>query len=307
MSDLRGIRALQPVVERWLEAWRVLDIEKTLDLYDFDADFCYQPPDLEHPLTNREAVKEYAEQAKKKIRTVQEFACTDMTYDMCGDMMWAYASCYFKALYEGVPEPIAGPVRITFLAQRRSNDWRLVCVHQSSQQRQGQEASGRERVARRDGDLQAKRIAKQLAETFTTGWTDTDLEKIFSPWDREHNKLVYMAFEGPQALRTWPEVEEYAERLRENLSKTGIRFRWPELTVADISAGISGDFLWAHCQRAFTVYHPQNPEVKLGGHPYRETWFAHRKNGAWKAFHYHESVSAPLPLAEPFFAEWWPD
>ncbi len=306
MSNSVGIRTFQPLIETWLEGWRSLDLSRVSALCDFDADFCFQPMETEHPLKSLEALEQYAEEAKG-ARQILEFACTNMAYDTCGDMLWAWAVCYYKALYRGATEPVAAPVRTTFVARRRGEGWKLVCVHHSTQQREGREATGTPREQGSAGDSNAKTFAKQLAETFTQGWIDLDLDVVGSVWDQEHSQLVYMPFEGPQGLRTWRAMQQYAERLRENVLKSGIRYRWPELTPDDISAGVSGDALWAHCQRDFFVYHPDDPQTKLGGHPYRETWLAHRKGGEWKAFHYHESVLGATPLVGPFVADWWPD
>ncbi|MCC6381653.1 MAG: nuclear transport factor 2 family protein [Dehalococcoidia bacterium] len=307
MGDSVGIRALLPVVEAWLAGWRALDAEALARLCDFAADFCFQPMATARPLQDAEALHRYVAAARQKALQVVDFALTDLACETHGDMLSAWAVCYFRALVPGEQEPRAAPVRVTFVARRRDDGWKLVCVHHSTQQRSGLPESAEPAEAGPAGDPQAKAIAREIAETFTAGWAALDLATVWSPWDASHDRLLYMAFEGPHALRTWQGMQQYAVRLRQNGLASGTRFRWRPLSDDDVSAGMSGDFLWAHCLRDYTVFRPEEPQTRLAGHPYRETWLAHRVDGAWKAFHYHESVRAQALLPGPFVADWWPD
>ncbi|HJP41062.1 MAG TPA: nuclear transport factor 2 family protein [Dehalococcoidia bacterium] len=307
MSKSAGIRELIPISREWLEGWRTFDFAKLAVLCDFDADFCFQPMHGEHPATGREGLEKYVTGAKGAGVEIRDFEPTDITYGTQGDMLWAWAVCFYKALYPGATKPFTAPVRITFVAKNLGGEWKLQCVHHSTQQQVGQAATGDKRDPHGPGDPEAKKIAKEIAEAFTNGWSALDLDQVKSVWDPDHESLIYQAFEGPQGLRSWHAMGQYADRLRASGVKSGTRFRWPELTDNEINAGRAGDFLWAHCQRDFFVYHPDDPETKLGGHPYRETWLAHRAEDGWKAFHYHESVIASTPLDQQFIADHWPD
>jgi hypothetical protein len=234
------------------------------------------------------------------------FTVADSVYGGSGDLAWIYAACHVEARYAGLAEARAAPFRLTLVARRLGGDWALVCAHQSCQQQTGLPAQG-EPAHPGGGDAEARAIGKAIAEGFSGGWAALDLDRVASVWDRGSDRLVYMAFEGPQALRSWAEVLQYSERLRANGLQSGTRFRWRELPVAEICGGRAGDLLWVHCPRDYAVYHPDAPDRRLGGHPYRETWLARYAGGVWRAFHYHESVRAAVPLEAPFVAQWWPD
>jgi ketosteroid isomerase-like protein len=123
-----------------------------------------------------------------------------------------------------------------------------------------------------------------LIETYRQGFLRLDPELLGSIWDREHDPLVYVAMERPEAIFGWAAIKQYYEALPEHLEKMLAK------SVIDVRIDVLGD-----AGSAFFQFHSnvrirgREGEHQLTG---RATMLFRHTAVGWRVIHFHES--APL-------------
>lgn len=126
-----------------------------------------------------------------------------------------------------------------------------------------------------------------VVEQYRLGFATLDVETLNEIWDQSYGNIIYIPQESAHPLLGWAAVEHYYKRVASLL-------RAKMMTVSGLSVNVIGDVAYAFC-----TFHFEG-ELKGKNHAAdgRNTFILHRKNGAWKVIHYHESGPGPLEIAD---------
>lgn len=125
----------------------------------------------------------------------------------------------------------------------------------------------------------------EVLEQYRVGFATLDTQMLNQIWDQQYKKIVYIPMEATAVLRGWDDVQAYYRRIAKILDTQ-------KMQLSDISIDTLGEMAHAFCRFHY--------EGKVNGREHmvdgRCTFVMHRKDGAWKVIHYHESQPGPIDL-----------
>lgn len=132
MSDEAA--AVDTVYENWCKAWRTLDIDLMLSLFDLQSDdLAYQSEENEGPLVSGEALTTYWNRATEFLKEIPTWEPLVKKIVVIGDSAFIYTKLQTSLLTSIFPEAYEGELRATLGLVKRGKDWRIVQYHESRQ------------------------------------------------------------------------------------------------------------------------------------------------------------------------------
>ena len=119
----------------------------------------------------------------------------------------------------------------------------------------------------------------EVLEQYRVGFSTLDTQMLAQIWDQRYRKIVYVPLEAKAPIYGWSDVEAYYRRIAE-------QFDTHKMLLGDINVDTLGDMAYAFCTFHFEGSVNGKAHVVDG----RNTFVLHRKDGAWKVIHYHESL-----------------
>lgn len=130
----QAISSIQDFYEKWCTAWRTLDIELMLSLFDLESgDLAYQSEENEGPLVTGEALTSYWNRATELIKEVPAWEPLTNKFAVIGDSAFVYTKLQTSLLTTLFPEPFEGELRVTLGLIKRGEGWRIIQYHESRQ------------------------------------------------------------------------------------------------------------------------------------------------------------------------------
>lgn len=124
-----------------------------------------------------------------------------------------------------------------------------------------------------------------IIEHYRHGFATMNVEELKAIWDQDYDQIIYIAQEMAQPIRGWPGVEHYYQHIGRFLEH--IKTMEVSNVLADVLGDVASVFLSFHFEGEIKG----QPHIANG----RVTFLLHRKNGAWKVIHFHESRPGELP------------
>lgn len=126
--------AVQEIYHKWSTAWRTLDTDLMLSLFDLESDdLAYQSEENEGPLVTGEALRNYWTKATELLKEVRTWEPLTNKFVVFGDSAFIYTNLQTSIVTSIFPEPFEGKIRATLGLIKRDQDWRIVQYHESRQ------------------------------------------------------------------------------------------------------------------------------------------------------------------------------
>lgn len=120
--------------QRWCQAWRTVDPELMLSLYDLDSDdLAYQSEENVGPLYTGEQLRNYWAAAKKIVEAVPVWDEKSKKVVVSPDHAFIYVLLDTKIVAPAFGGAVEGEIRATIGCRKRNGKWYIIQYHEGRQ------------------------------------------------------------------------------------------------------------------------------------------------------------------------------
>lgn len=126
------IDAVKRVVRRWARSFSNLDADGVLAVWDPSyPKILHQAEEFPDPIRGWDELQHYNRTMMSIASNLRDQSLQDLEADVEGNVGWVYIRGTITFDIPGMPFPIAGQTRQTFILHRVNGDWKVIHYHES--------------------------------------------------------------------------------------------------------------------------------------------------------------------------------
>jgi ketosteroid isomerase-like protein len=126
------VAAVKKAIRRWARSFSSNDADAVLGVWDETyPQILHQAEEFPDPIRGFGELEHYNRAMARLASDMRDQSVLDLEADVIGDAAWCYLRGTITFDIPGLPEPISGVARQTFILRRRDGEWKVIHYHES--------------------------------------------------------------------------------------------------------------------------------------------------------------------------------